>query len=56
MRAPAKLTVDVQDPTDADAICEWLDQRQIIQMEWRKVKDLMEAARGVEVHKGQDDD
>ncbi|KAL1742924.1 hypothetical protein HDZ31DRAFT_83802 [Schizophyllum fasciatum] len=45
-----------KDPTDADAICEWLDQRQIIQMEWRKVKDLMEAARGVEVHKGQDDD
>ncbi|KAI5828932.1 hypothetical protein K523DRAFT_243374 [Schizophyllum commune Tattone D] len=37
-----------KDPTDADAICEWLDQRQIIQMEWRKVKDLMEAARGVE--------
>ncbi|KAI5899468.1 uncharacterized protein SCHCODRAFT_02483637 [Schizophyllum commune H4-8] len=41
-----------KDPTDADAICEWLDQRQIIQMEWRKVKDLMEAARGVEPSAG----
>ncbi|TRM62484.1 hypothetical protein BD626DRAFT_497547 [Schizophyllum amplum] len=45
-----------KDPTDADGICEWLDQRQTIQTEWRKVKDLMEAARGVEVNKGQDDD
>lgn len=37
------------DLDDADAICDWLDERRIIEMEWRKVKDMMESARGLEM-------
>ncbi|TFK29962.1 hypothetical protein FA15DRAFT_752092 [Coprinopsis marcescibilis] len=37
------------DLTDADGFCDWLDQRNIIEMEWRKVKELMERARKLDV-------
>lgn len=38
-----------EDLTDADALCEWLDERQIIDFEWKKVKAMMESARHLEL-------
>ncbi|KZT26355.1 hypothetical protein NEOLEDRAFT_1063304, partial [Neolentinus lepideus HHB14362 ss-1] len=38
-----------KDLDDADGIMEWLDQRQIIEMEWRRVKDMMARARNLEM-------
>ncbi|KAF8636555.1 hypothetical protein AX17_003367 [Amanita inopinata Kibby_2008] len=32
------------DLEDADAICEWLDERKIIDMEWKRIKDIMESS------------
>lgn len=45
------------DLSDADALCDWLDQRQIIEREWQKVETLMESAHRLEVNKrnGEDD-
>lgn len=34
---------------DADGICEWLDERQLIEIEWEKIKTLMESARHLEM-------
>jgi hypothetical protein len=45
-----------KDLGDADGICDWLDQRKMIDMEWLKVKDMMESARHLEMAvKGGDD-
>ncbi|KAH9926204.1 uncharacterized protein B0H18DRAFT_1094787 [Fomitopsis serialis] len=46
------------DLSDADGIMDWLDQRGIINIEWQKVKDMMESARNLEMKakKGEDDD
>ncbi|KAJ7582677.1 hypothetical protein C8J56DRAFT_1015417 [Mycena floridula] len=38
-----------EDTEDADAICEWLDERRVIDTEWQKLKSLMESARNLEV-------
>ncbi|KAF8894643.1 hypothetical protein BD779DRAFT_1502200 [Infundibulicybe gibba] len=38
-----------EDLSDADGICDWLDERKIIDMEWKKVKDMMESARNLEM-------
>ncbi|RXW20760.1 hypothetical protein EST38_g5103 [Candolleomyces aberdarensis] len=38
-----------EDLTDADGLCEWLDERQIIDFEWKKVKAMMESARHLEL-------
>ncbi|KAF9533012.1 hypothetical protein CPB83DRAFT_758503 [Crepidotus variabilis] len=46
-----------EDLTDADAFCEWLDERKVIDMEWQKLKEMMESARHLEIHgKGGDDE
>ncbi|KAF5391248.1 hypothetical protein D9757_001860 [Collybiopsis confluens] len=38
-----------KDLHDADGICDWLDQRKIIEQEWEKLKGLMERARTLEL-------
>lgn len=38
------------DLSDADALCEWLDQRKVIDVEWHKLKDMMESAHHLEIH------
>ncbi|EPQ58262.1 hypothetical protein GLOTRDRAFT_72496 [Gloeophyllum trabeum ATCC 11539] len=47
-----------EDLDDADQIMEWLDQRQVIEMEWWKVKDMMARARNLEMasKRGEDTD
>jgi hypothetical protein len=45
-----------KDLDDADAIYEWLDERKVIDMEWQKIKDMMESARHLEMAKKDDDD
>lgn len=48
------------DLSDADGIMDWLDQRGIINIEWQKVKEMMESARNLEMKarrgEGDDDD
>lgn len=46
-----------EDLQDADGICEWLDERNLIDMEWQKIKDMMEGARNLEMaaKRGADD-
>ncbi|KAG6832131.1 hypothetical protein H0H87_002443 [Tephrocybe sp. NHM501043] len=44
------------DLEDADGICEWLDQRKVIDMEWMKIKDMMESARHLELERKRGDD
>ncbi|KAF8628447.1 hypothetical protein AX15_003962 [Amanita polypyramis BW_CC] len=41
---------------DADGICEWLDERKIIDMEWQRIKDVTESARHLEMVAGKDGD
>ncbi len=43
-------------PTDADAMMDWLDQRRIIEMEWGKINQLMTDAENLENVKGEEDD
>ncbi|KZT09438.1 uncharacterized protein LAESUDRAFT_694923 [Laetiporus sulphureus 93-53] len=45
------------DLSDADAIMDWLDEREIINIEWKRVNDMMEEARNLEMkaRKGDDD-
>jgi len=40
-----------EDPNDADGLCDWLDQRRIIDMEWQRLKNIMESARHLELGK-----
>ncbi|KAI6099879.1 hypothetical protein EDD16DRAFT_1657460 [Pisolithus croceorrhizus] len=46
------------DPEDADKFMEWLDQRGIIDMEWQKVRKMMESAINLEAssRRGEIDD
>ena len=45
------------DLSDADGLCDWLDQRCIIDREWQKLEKLMESAHRVEFHsKNAEDD
>ncbi|KAK0483672.1 hypothetical protein IW261DRAFT_972039 [Armillaria novae-zelandiae] len=37
-----------EDLDDADGICEWLDERKFIDIEWQNIKELMERARQLE--------
>lgn len=37
-----------EDMDDADEICEWLDKRQKIDIEWQLLKKVMEDARNLE--------
>ena len=45
-----------QDLLDVNGILTWLDERRVTEMEWRKVRDMMESARHLEVvtKKGED--
>lgn len=45
-----------EDLTDADGICDWLDQRKVIEVEWEKLKGYMESARGLELAAKKGDD
>lgn len=47
-----------KDLSDADGIMDWLDQRHIISGEWQRIKEMMEAARNLEIaaKKGDGDD
>jgi len=38
-----------EDPTDADQLVEWLDERGIVQTEWLRVKQLMASATKLDV-------
>jgi hypothetical protein len=38
-----------QDLSDADGIMTWLDERRVVEMEWQKVKTMMESARHLEM-------
>ncbi|KAI8998559.1 hypothetical protein BD414DRAFT_475410 [Trametes punicea] len=38
-----------KDLTDADAIMDWLDERQVINIQWHEIKTMMESARNLEV-------
>lgn len=46
------------DLSDADGIMDWLDQRGVINIEWQKVKEMMESARNLEMKakRGEADD
>lgn len=41
-----------EDLKDADAIMDWLDQRQIIALQWQEIKAMMESARHLEIKVG----
>lgn len=41
-----------QDLTDADAIMDWLDERQVINLQWHEIKTMMDSARHLEVKGG----
>jgi hypothetical protein len=43
------------DPEDADGICEWLEDRKIILMEWQNLKEVMDSARKLDIG-GKDDE
>ncbi|KAL0581727.1 hypothetical protein V5O48_000309 [Marasmius crinis-equi] len=47
-----------KDTQDADAICDWLDERRVIDIEWSRLKGIMDNARNLEMmaKKGEDDD
>ncbi|KAJ3903930.1 hypothetical protein F5879DRAFT_957440 [Lentinula edodes] len=45
-----------KDLQDADGICDWLDQRKVVEMEWEKLKGYMERARGLELAAKRGDD
>ena len=38
-----------EDLDDADGVCDWLDERKIIDMEWQRLKNMMESARHLEL-------
>jgi hypothetical protein len=44
------------DLEDADGIFEWLDDRKIVDMQWQRVKDVMESARHLDVFSKEDVD
>lgn len=46
-----------EDLDDADGICEWLNKRKVIDMQWEKIKAMMNSARNLELasKKGEED-
>ncbi|KAF9482783.1 hypothetical protein BDN70DRAFT_874567 [Pholiota conissans] len=40
-----------KDLDDADGLCDWLDKRKLIDMEWQRLKFMMESARHLEMEK-----
>jgi hypothetical protein len=49
VRAAFSSGNQLPDVGDADGIMDWLDQRGIIEIEWHKLKDMMESARKLEM-------
>ncbi|KDR81628.1 hypothetical protein GALMADRAFT_239697 [Galerina marginata CBS 339.88] len=47
-----------EDLQDADGLCDWLDERRIVDIEWQKMKQMMESARHLELgdKRGETDD
>ncbi|KAI9070387.1 hypothetical protein FKP32DRAFT_1558064 [Trametes sanguinea] len=45
-----------EDLTDADAIMDWLDERQVINIQWHEIKTMMDSARNLEVKGGRGGD
>jgi len=47
-----------EDLSDADGLYDWLDERKIIDLEWQRLKNMMESARHLELgnKKGELDD
>ncbi len=45
------------DLTDADGVCEWLDERGFIDQEWHKIKTMMEDSERLDIstRKGEED-
>ncbi|KAI0636876.1 hypothetical protein C8Q77DRAFT_1094995 [Trametes polyzona] len=41
-----------EDLKDADAIMDWLDERQVINLQWHEIKTMMDSARHLEVKVG----
>ncbi|KAG8746925.1 Translation elongation factor 1 beta [Ceratobasidium sp. 414] len=41
---------------DPDGVMAWLDRRGVVEQEWHRLEQLMEAARGLEFRKGNEDD
>ncbi|KAI0647140.1 hypothetical protein C8Q79DRAFT_957904 [Trametes meyenii] len=41
-----------EDLSDADAIMDWLDERQVITLQWHEIKTMMDSARHLEVKVG----
>jgi hypothetical protein len=39
-----------KDLQDADGLCDWFDERKVIEMEWHKMKEMMGSARHLEVN------
>ena len=39
-----------KDLQDADGLCDWLDERKLIEMEWHKMEEMMESARHLEMN------
>ena len=40
--------------TDADGICDWLDERGIINREWHRMKTIIDSAHRLESLKGEE--
>lgn len=38
-----------KDLQDADGLCDWLDERKVIEMEWNKMEEMMGSARHLEI-------
>jgi len=46
-----------KDLSDTDGLCDWLDERQVIDIEWQKLKKMMDSAQHLELgDKGEADD
>ncbi|CDO71213.1 hypothetical protein BN946_scf184863.g8 [Trametes cinnabarina] len=45
-----------EDLTDADAIMDWLDERQVINLQWHEIKTMMDSARNLEAKGGRGGD
>ena len=54
--AYAKGKQPPEDLTDADGIMEWLDERQVINLQWHEIKTMMDDARHLEVRGSRRDD
>lgn len=52
----AGATQPPDDLTDADAICEYLDSRKVIDMEWQSIKLMMDSAQNLEMARKKGDD